>query len=107
MTHDRKSMGLIWALLRPIGLLAVYFVAYLALVMPTAFYDEQYRYGGRSAVTFFRPLAVCDQFLFPSRWERETLPPSYQFEGVQYFPAGPEFPLSNEASIPKSYESER
>jgi hypothetical protein len=32
--------------------------------------------------------------------------PYYQFEGVQYFPPGPEFPLSNEAAPSKAHKSE-
>jgi len=31
--------------------------------------------------------------------------PYYQFEGGQYFPPGPEFPLPNEAAAPKAYQA--
>ena len=37
----------------------------------------------------------------------QTLPsPYYQFDDVQYFPAGPEYPLSNEAAAQKAYKAE-
>lgn len=94
MTHGRKVMWPIWALLTPVILVAVYFVAYLALVTPEAYYVEQYRFGGDMAVTVFRPLAACDQVLFPKRWES-----GYYFgDNIEYFPPGPEFKLSNEAA---------
>ena len=37
----------------------------------------------------------------------QTLPsPYYQFDDVQYFAPGPEFPLSNEAAAQKAYRAE-
>ena len=37
----------------------------------------------------------------------QTLPsPYYQFDDVQYFAPGPEFPLSNEAAAQKTYKAE-
>jgi len=32
--------------------------------------------------------------------------PYYQFDDVQYFPAGPEFPLSNDAATQKAYKTQ-
>lgn len=38
----------------------------------------------------------------------QTLPsPYYQQDDVQYFPAGPEFKLSNEAAAMEAYEARR
>ena len=37
----------------------------------------------------------------------QTLPsPYYQYDDVQYFAPGPEFPLSNEAAAQKAYKAE-
>jgi hypothetical protein len=37
----------------------------------------------------------------------QTLPsPYYLYDDVQYFPPGPEFPLSNEAAAQKAYRAE-
>ncbi len=37
----------------------------------------------------------------------QTLPsPYYLYDDVQYFPAGPEFKLSNEAAAMKAYEAQ-
>jgi hypothetical protein len=37
----------------------------------------------------------------------QTLPsPYYQFDDVQYFAPGPEFPISNEAAAQKAYKAE-
>ncbi|MCA9186597.1 MAG: hypothetical protein KDA99_13305 [Planctomycetales bacterium] len=38
----------------------------------------------------------------------QTLPSAYYiYDDLQYFPAGPEFPLSNEAAAMKAYNAEQ
>jgi hypothetical protein len=37
----------------------------------------------------------------------QTLPsPYYLYDDIQYFPAGPEFPLTNEAAAMKAFKAE-
>jgi hypothetical protein len=102
MSHGRTVIWPIWVLLTPVILVVAYFVAYVALVVPEAFYVARYRFGGEVAATAFRPLVGWDQFLFPERWESDY----YQFEGIVYFPPGPEFELTNQSASQKAYVAE-
>jgi len=56
---------------------------------------------------FARALQAYSRLWMPAPSLQPVLSPSQFYDGdVQYFPPGPEFPLSNEAAAPKAYKAE-
>ena len=56
---------------------------------------------------FFGPAAHAESLLRRAEvYAIHPLPPPVSFDDVQYFPAGPELPLSNDAAAQKAYKDE-
>lgn len=89
----RITFGLaVLALLPPLYGCGYLFLAERCFANPGGVWVK-YRAGGDLARKLFAPANWLDRKVRPQYWDYWTL-----CDDVQYFPAGPEFPLSNEAA---------